>query len=83
MMSEQTEIPEGRWPIKCDDCGASAEVPFKPDPSRPVYCRSCHNRRRDFAKGKSADRILHATSIIHDPGKPRSGYFAEKETGKE
>ncbi|MCK4313820.1 hypothetical protein KAW04_03530, partial [Candidatus Bathyarchaeota archaeon] len=23
----------------CADCGNECEVPFKPDPSRPVYCR--------------------------------------------
>jgi CxxC-x17-CxxC domain-containing protein len=22
----------------CADCGKECEVPFKPDPSRPVYC---------------------------------------------
>lgn len=35
--------------ITCSTCGAEADVPFKPDPSRPVYCRNCYsggNRRR-------------------------------------
>ncbi|KKH49750.1 hypothetical protein EO95_17890 [Methanosarcina sp. 1.H.T.1A.1] len=25
----------------CSDCGVETEVPFKPDPERPVYCRDC------------------------------------------
>lgn len=31
----------------CADCGKECEVPFKPDPSRPVYCRECWAKRRD------------------------------------
>ncbi|TRO48623.1 DNA-directed RNA polymerase, partial [Candidatus Bathyarchaeota archaeon] len=23
----------------CSECGQECEVPFKPDPNRPVYCR--------------------------------------------
>ncbi|MEM2282900.1 MAG: CxxC-x17-CxxC domain-containing protein [Candidatus Hadarchaeales archaeon] len=30
----------------CADCGAECEVPFKPTPGRPVYCRSCWEKRR-------------------------------------
>jgi len=30
----------------CADCGQECEVPFKPDPSRPVYCRDCWSKRR-------------------------------------
>ena len=30
----------------CADCGQECEVPFKPDPSRPVYCRECWAKRR-------------------------------------
>jgi ATP-dependent RNA helicase DeaD len=30
----------------CTDCGNECEVPFKPDPSRPVYCRECWANRR-------------------------------------
>ena len=25
----------------CADCNVETEVPFKPDPERPVYCRDC------------------------------------------
>ena len=30
----------------CAECGKECEVPFKPDPSRPVYCRECYRSRR-------------------------------------
>jgi CxxC-x17-CxxC domain-containing protein len=30
----------------CADCGQECEVPFKPDPNRPVYCRECFSKRR-------------------------------------
>ncbi|MFQ6107342.1 MAG: CxxC-x17-CxxC domain-containing protein [Thermoplasmata archaeon] len=30
----------------CSDCGQECEVPFKPDPNRPVYCRECWGKRR-------------------------------------
>jgi CxxC-x17-CxxC domain-containing protein len=33
----------------CSDCGQETEVPFVPDPDRPVYCREClpnHRQKR-------------------------------------
>lgn len=30
----------------CAECGQECEVPFKPDGSRPVYCRDCFSKRR-------------------------------------
>jgi ATP-dependent RNA helicase DeaD len=34
----------------CTDCGKECEVPFKPDPSRPVYCRKCYAKRKPLMK---------------------------------
>jgi len=37
----------------CSDCGVETEVPFKPDPERPVYCRDClpkHRTPRDNSR---------------------------------
>jgi len=31
----------------CAECGNECEVPFKPDQSRPVYCRECFSKRRN------------------------------------
>lgn len=28
----------------CTRCGANTQVPFKPTPGRPVFCRDCFNR---------------------------------------
>lgn len=33
--------------VICDDCGTTTEVPFEPRAGRPVYCRSCYERRRN------------------------------------
>jgi ATP-dependent RNA helicase DeaD len=30
----------------CADCGRDCDVPFEPDPNRPVYCRECWATRR-------------------------------------
>ncbi|MFC1487010.1 CxxC-x17-CxxC domain-containing protein [Thermoproteota archaeon] len=30
----------------CAECGQKCQVPFKPDSSRPVYCRECYSKRR-------------------------------------
>ncbi len=30
----------------CSECGGVAEIPFKPDGERPVYCRECFAKRR-------------------------------------
>jgi CxxC-x17-CxxC domain-containing protein len=29
----------------CAECGKECEVPFKPDPSRPVYCQNAGRRK--------------------------------------
>jgi len=36
------------YKITCADCGQEAEVPFKPDGQRPVYCKECFAKRRKF-----------------------------------
>ncbi len=30
----------------CADCGKETEVPFVPDPDRPVYCRECYQNHK-------------------------------------
>jgi len=32
--------------VTCADCGNEAEVPFKPDGERPVYCQDCYKKRK-------------------------------------
>jgi CxxC-x17-CxxC domain-containing protein len=31
----------------CAECGKECDVPFKPDGTRPVYCRECYSKRRN------------------------------------
>ena len=30
----------------CGDCGQETEVPFVPDPDRPVYCGECYQKHK-------------------------------------
>lgn len=32
----------------CSECGKECEVPFKPVEGKPVYCRDCYRKRRQF-----------------------------------
>lgn len=41
----------------CDDCGEECEVPFKPDPSRPVYCRETVGQREDRQEGPDTETL--------------------------
>ena len=36
----------------CADCGKECEVPFKPNGTKPVYCRDCYQQhdQKDFSK---------------------------------
>ncbi|UZE91880.1 MAG: DNA-directed RNA polymerase [Methanosarcinales archaeon] len=38
--------PREMHKVTCADCGAETEVPFKPDGTRPVYCRDCYQKRK-------------------------------------
>ncbi|MDH5450840.1 MAG: DNA-directed RNA polymerase [Candidatus Bathyarchaeota archaeon] len=45
-MSYRRREPREMHKAVCADCGQECEVPFKPDESRPVYCRDCWAKRR-------------------------------------
>ena len=38
--------PREMHKVTCADCGKETEVPFKPDGTRPVYCRDCYQNHR-------------------------------------
>ena len=38
--------PREMHKVKCSDCGAETEVPFKPTEGRPVYCRDCYQKHK-------------------------------------
>ena len=41
----------------CTSCGKETQVPFKPTPGKPVYCRDCYAKRG----GRSGQRSSMAT----------------------
>ena len=38
--------PREMHKVTCADCGKETEVPFKPDGTRPVYCRDCYQSHK-------------------------------------
>ncbi len=45
-----SEDAEGEEVLKhsaiCSECGVECQVPFKPDPHRPVYCGTCYSKHK-------------------------------------
>ncbi|MFA6314859.1 MAG: CxxC-x17-CxxC domain-containing protein [Candidatus Paceibacterota bacterium] len=44
----------------CAECGKSCEVPFKPNGSRPVYCKEC------FGKQGGSHNVSHSRNSFRD-----------------
>jgi CxxC-x17-CxxC domain-containing protein len=44
---------EEMYNARCSECGSPCEVPFKPDPHRPVFCPACWKKRKG-GKNRSA-----------------------------
>jgi len=40
--------PREMHKVTCADCGQETEVPFKPDGTRPVYCRDCYQKHKKY-----------------------------------
>lgn len=51
-------------PATCNACGASCEVPFVPNGSKPIYCRNCF--KRDDAAPKRFDRDARGGSSFRE-----------------
>jgi CxxC-x17-CxxC domain-containing protein len=32
--------------VICSGCNSETTVPFQPDPSRPVFCRTCYQSKK-------------------------------------
>lgn len=43
-------------PATCSVCGAQCQVPFRPDGSRPIYCRDCFRKQEGDGGGREAFR---------------------------
>ena len=52
-------------PATCNACGASCEVPFVPNGSKPIYCRNCF--KRDDAAPKRFDRDARGGDSFREP----------------
>ena len=46
MEADGNTQPREQFKVKCSSCGIETTVPFKADPNRPVYCRTCYGSRR-------------------------------------
>src|SRR3989338_6729532 len=57
----------------CASCGRNTTVPFKPDPSRPVYCRDC------FSKTSARQR---PEPRLQTPGASATGGQAQATAGR-
>ncbi len=57
--------------ITCDDCGEKSTVPFKPTKGRPVYCKSCFEKRKNSRGNRSNKQRRWNRSDYHgyDPKK--------------
>jgi CxxC-x17-CxxC domain-containing protein len=38
--------PREMHKVTCAECKKETEVPFKPDGTRPVYCKDCYQKHR-------------------------------------
>ncbi len=53
--------PVQLFDAKCVVCGKEIKVPFEPDPSRPVYCKSCLKKIEKEKEGVSLKEIERIT----------------------
>jgi CxxC-x17-CxxC domain-containing protein len=55
-----TRMPSGERQLVdavCSSCGKETQVPFKPTPGKPVYCRDCYSQRGGRA-GQRGSTVL-------------------------
>ncbi|MGI6066235.1 MAG: zinc-ribbon domain containing protein [Bacillota bacterium] len=41
--------PREMFTVVCAECGVETEVPFKPSSNRPVYCRDCYQKQKQYS----------------------------------
>jgi CxxC-x17-CxxC domain-containing protein len=59
------KIPPPLYDAQCSNCNKWVKVPFKPDPNRPVYCKSC------LKKGEKIEEPLGEDVVTDDGRLPR------------
>ncbi len=51
--SRDFDRPQTMFKTICSDCGKECEVPFKPNGSKPVFCRECFQSKRTSEGSRS------------------------------
>ena len=54
--------PQTMFKTICSDCGKECEVPFKPNGSKPVFCRECFQSKRT-SEGSRAESFTRRPSF--------------------
>ncbi len=67
----------GLHEAKCSECGEECEVPFKPDPHRPVYCKTCWSKRRRERHERQGRLRQHGTRKGENYSKSKHGAQSE------
>jgi len=57
---KQPQQPEEVHEAVCSECSSACEVPFKPEPDRPVYCQACWKKRKPRPKRNVRSPIKNA-----------------------
>ncbi|MEK7464221.1 MAG: CxxC-x17-CxxC domain-containing protein [Patescibacteria group bacterium] len=50
----------------CSNCGKTTEVPFEPEPGRPVYCKECLDKIKS-GELKPVKRVVENKQVINTP----------------
>jgi CxxC-x17-CxxC domain-containing protein len=51
----------------CSNCGKKCQVPFRPDGTKPVYCKDCFGAPRDAMAGKKKFSVAPAAARFNTP----------------
>lgn len=60
------------FPATCDNCHKQCEVPFKPNGSKPIYCKECFDSMRDESSDSRPKREFGFNSSDSRP-RPEAG----------
>ena len=55
-----------RFQAVCNECGATCEVPFRPNGKKPVYCRNCFKGKEDMPVRSSASTYMRPAAPTAD-----------------
>ncbi len=55
----------------CANCGKNTTVPFKPDPTRPVYCKDCFSKKQQKSS-MAPPKPIHLSQLKPRPEIPRT-----------